>query len=203
MKNYDFNLGKILREWKENFSGRSDIIFTKITLKMTKIWEKNTMRYEELNSKNHESIGEVLKCHLLIEYYLNELLVNISPENPFADFVVNNPFSKKVKFLKKFYEDDDAMINMLESINELNEIRNKYSHDITFAITKSNLTKILNYLHKIHIEINTEMELVKLIKEFSSSMCTILPVYYGETNKAFIDEVNQIKNKSWEEIYNS
>jgi hypothetical protein len=203
MNEYNFNLGDILQEWNQKYNGASDMVFLRVITKFTSIWEKNTDQYLDLDKKEHASIGEILKSHLMVEFYLNELLKHIVGSNYITDIILETTFYKKIKALKKFFKNDNVMTHILDCIIELNTIRNKYSHNIQYIVTKNDTLRILKYLHKEHVEIKNEEELIKLIKEFTSTMCTIIPIYYGETNLAFICEVNKIKDKTWEEIYNN
>lgn len=90
-----------------------------------------------LNSKTDE-MGIILKCHLIIEYYLNEFLsVGYPTINHWERIRLS--FNQKLELVKN----PNTMLGMAySSIKSLNSLRNKFSHRLGYKIKKEDFKEI-------------------------------------------------------------
>ena len=97
--------------------------------------------FSELNKKfdvlfqaNHEFIGRVLKCHLIIEKYLNDCLEFFYGKDSIES--ANLRFYQKLVLLKNTAP---SMKMAFIGVQEINQIRNRFAHKLNTRITISDV----------------------------------------------------------------
>jgi len=105
---------------------------------------------EELNKYN-ELRTLALVVHLFVEYYINEIIIKLFPK---GEIIIENralnSFSKKINILKAwdlFKSDSD----LLKNINLVNEIRNKYAHNLIASEVDKEAAKKINDIKILEI----------------------------------------------------
>ena len=86
-------------------------------------------RFKALVVQDHDLLGRVLKCHLVVEHYLNRFLIEHYRVSDIDE--VRLTFLQKAKLLPNS-ESSAAFVK--PGIVQLNAIRNKFGHRLNAAI---------------------------------------------------------------------
>lgn len=89
--------------------------------------------------REHDLIGRVLKCHLVVESYLNK---NIDQLFPGTNRSSRLRFYAKVNLLESAAE---YQSNFYRAIRELNNVRNKFAHDLNATIEENDIGIMRSY----------------------------------------------------------
>lgn len=83
----------------------------------------------------------ILRGHLAIEYFLNEIIKNFLPKGDKLIRKNDFSFSKKILIIDGFdtLEEDTLMF-----VKELNKIRNKCAHKISYRVSDTNIDNLVN-----------------------------------------------------------
>src|SRR5688572_4877934 len=81
--------------------------------------------YKKLLAQDHDAIGRVLKCHLILEVYINRHLATASPTDDWQSVRLN--FATKVDLLP---HGNVKIAWVVPGIRETNKIRNSFGHQI-------------------------------------------------------------------------
>ena len=109
-------------------------------------YDKYGVVWKRLENVDHELLGYLLSCHLVIEHYIDNFLsTNISTELSWKTARLS--FSQKVELLSgtNIFE---PPYDFVSSIAHLNKLRNRYAHDIETKL----LTKDLKPLYESILE---------------------------------------------------
>ena len=129
--------------------------------------------YQKLMSQPHDSLGRVLKCHLIIEYYLTKFLSEQLKIGHLDS--VNLSFAQKANLLP---EKGTASAWVKPGIRKLNSIRNKFSHNLNYQLTIHKLGPIKEILEISRKDLKIE-DPIMAIEDFTSvaaAFLTISPV---------------------------
>ncbi len=100
----------------------------------------------------HDEVTIVLRSHLLVEYYLDQIiLLNI----PRGDVLLDQKFS----FIQKTYIVESLEVlpeRLINSVKNLNSIRNRCSHDLDYKISEVDVDKIGMPFGKSYLEIKRD-----------------------------------------------
>ena len=149
---------------------------------------------EKLFEKNHEELGRLLKCHLIIESFINKFLdfeLKISQANN-----LNLRFAQKVSLIEcmrpelKFF---------LKGIREINAMRNKIAHNLHHEINASTLDSvkyIASWIHSKSSEDQHELiHPIDFIEKYTHIFCHILDGHSNEEGKKRYATERQIFSK--------
>jgi hypothetical protein len=121
-------------------------------------------RYEELFSRNHDTIGRVLKCHLILEHYIVRHLESISPEHDWGHPRLG--FAAKVNLLPK---DGFRIEWMTPALREINNLRNSLGHKLTAEVRFEDLKRCQEVVNRAQGAIQTFSDPIELIEEFTTA----------------------------------
>jgi len=100
--------------------------------------DRFNLEMHQLISRNTDELAIVLKCHLILENYIDKFLQAGYPTIKW-DFV-NLTFSKKLELINTRGTYLAAVL--YKAIKKLNSIRNKFAHDFTYEFKNNDLTEI-------------------------------------------------------------
>jgi len=93
---------------------------------------------QELFSQKTDEMGTVLKCHLIVEYYIDQLLEAGYPTIKWKP--VNLNFSKKLEMINT--PGTAVGVIYYPAIKKLNTIRNKFAHNLAYELQESDLSEL-------------------------------------------------------------
>jgi hypothetical protein len=136
-------------------------------------FEEDRMKFNsevsELLSGKTDELGTVLKCHLIIEYYIDLYLKSSFPailhwQQARLTFNQKLELMNNQKTLIGFY---------YESIKNLNTIRNKFSHKLSYSINKEDYSAIKKAIEIWYNPLKKEIpeDPLKLLEDFTIWVC--------------------------------
>ena len=105
-------------------------------------FEHENEKFKALLAHEHGNIGRVLKCHLMVEHYMNHFLSVHYEIEHLADIRLS--FSQKAKMLP---DKASAAALIKPGIFNLNSIRNKFSHELNYSVRISDMPHIIEILN--------------------------------------------------------
>lgn len=126
--------------------------------------------FKKLLAQDHDPIGQILKCHLIIENYINKHLDAESPSHNWR--AARLRFAQKLELLP---QDNPKVQWVLPGIREINAIRNRYGHDLTAALSLNELSGCRKVLAIARGE-KEYVEPLEVINDFTTVTCTWLIV---------------------------
>lgn len=133
---------------------------------------------KKLLDQNHERIGKIISCHLVLEHFINrelELLNNISYQQR-KDARLT--FFSKVKMLPKTGMLYSPLINAMIKVNTL---RNMYAHNLNYEITEAQMKKIDRWVEKIPNSNFSQLNKTERIEKFTQ-FCILIFSFRSETS---------------------
>ena len=143
-------------------------LFAPIMDELTKEAQAEVDRFNAIFSADHNAIGRVLKVHLVIEQYLNEHII--------AEYKIENlaelrlSFSQKTKLLK---DDLSPAAWVKGAIQNVNSVRNKFSHTLTPKIEWGEINNVTEVL-KIARNGVSYVEPIDAMEAFAPVACAFL-----------------------------
>ncbi len=118
--------------------------------------------------RDHDPIGRVLKCHLILETYMDSCISHLNNDQLSFD---NNSlrYIQKVDLLEAKL---DGMDSYFKGIRSLNTIRNRFAHNLSYEITLNDIKSM-----KVYAEIYKRERIedpIRLIEEFTIVACALL-----------------------------
>ena len=89
--------------------------------------------------RDHDLIGRVLKCQLLVESYLNQNIALLEKQPARKSRL---RFADKVNLLERSAE---YQSNFYKAVRELNNVRNKFAHDLNAVIEEVDIPIMRSY----------------------------------------------------------
>ena len=118
----------------------------------------------KFNTKSETDIGEIVRSHLVIEFYLNKCLDACYPE-PRHNESARLSFYQKVYLLPGWCFGFEWIRN---GVIHLNRIRNKAAHDISYTLTDTDLKQLLKAVEPLaHLTGKTDLSGVAIVREIS------------------------------------
>lgn len=139
-------------------------------------------RFKALIAQDHNLIGHVLKCHLILENYINRHLEAVSPKHNWSS--ANLRFGQKIDLLP---EENPKVRWILPGIRELNVVRNRLGHRLDAAVDLSDFKECLEAL-KVARSGKTYSRPIEVVEDFTTVACTWLIVD---------DEIEKIFNEAF------
>lgn len=133
-------------------------------------FERENDRFKSLLAQDHDLIGRVLKCHLIVENYLDRFLE--------AHLKISNLADAKLGFFQKVQllpSEGHAVAFVKPGISKLNSVRNKFGHSLMPDLNISELDPMLQVLHLARPSTTFE-DPVDAIEAFTTVACTWLLV---------------------------
>lgn len=143
-------------------------LFAPIMDELTKEAQVEIARFDAAFSADHNAIGRVLKVHLVIEQYLNEHIK--------AKYKIPNFEELRLSFAQKtlFLQDDLSPAAWVKSaIQNVNTVRNKFSHTLTPKIEWGAINNVIAVL-KVARKGVAYKEPIDAIEAFAPVACAFL-----------------------------
>ena len=127
---------------------------------------------DKLFSRDHDTIGRILKQHLILENYMTRFLEAASPVHNWRDARLR--FAQKMELLPK----DNRLVQWLvPGIRSINSIRNSFGHQIGAELSLDAVKACLDVLDEVHPYFNkTYSNPVEVVEDFTELTCRWLPV---------------------------
>ena len=155
-------------------------------------FERENRAFISLTRSNHDVIGRVLKCHLIVEHYLNRFLV--------ANFEIDNFDEVRLTFAQKAQLLPDrasAAAFVKPGIVQLNRIRNRFGHSLGAELSAEDLGSmrtILNVARRAAV-FDTPIE---AIEAFTTVACTFLIVAPPPLQQVFSEAFSTVAVRAGE-----
>ena len=143
-------------------------LFAPIMDELTKEAQAEIDRFEVAFSADHNAIGRVLKVHLVIEQYLNEYIG--------AKYKIENLEELRLTFNQKtcLLKDDLSPAAWVKSaIQNVNNVRNKFSHTLTPKINWGEINNVVDVLKIARKGVSYD-EPIDAIEAFAPVACAFL-----------------------------
>lgn len=160
-------------------------LFAPIIDELTKDVQVEIARFDAAFSADHNAIGRVLKVHLVIEQYLNEHIRE--------KYKIQNLEELRLSFHQKalLLKDDLSPAAWVKgAIQNVNTVRNKFSHTLTPKIEWGAINNVIDVL-RIARKGETYNEPIDAIEAFAPVAC------------AFLSEAPNIKRTHFETLLKS
>lgn len=126
---------------------------------------------------SHDAIGPILRCHLVLEHYVDRFLTNLLPTLP----EVRLSFAQKAKLLPI---ERSAAAFVRPGVIHLNAIRNRLAHNLGAQVDLNGLGPILPILEIARPGVVFDSP-VAAIEAFTTVACTFLIVPPPELREVF------------------
>jgi hypothetical protein len=127
---------------------------------------KNEVHYAF--QRDHDLLGRILKCHLILETYLDKCLKHFNKDQLSIDNT-SLRFIQKIDLLENKL---DELKTYFKGIRSLNTIRNKLAHNLHAEITLSDVQNM-----RIYVEVYRTRKIddpIKIIEDFTLIACALL-----------------------------
>ena len=138
--------------------------------RIEKRFNQENEAFKKLLAQDHDLIGRVLKCHLIIENYINRHLESVSPSHNWHDARLR--FAQKIELLPQA---NAKVAWILPGIREINTIRNRFGHRITASVSLTDLNDCISAL-AIARSGKQYSDPMEIIEDFTTLACTWLLV---------------------------
>lgn len=146
--------------------------------KIEEDFNRENQRFLRLSQQSHDLMGRVLKCHLIIENYLEKYLISELGLNELSS--VKLSFWQKAKLIPN---QGKAASYVKLGILEINKIRNKFSHNIEAQLRESDISQISEVLRYSRPKFSGTP--IDMIEAFTTVACTFLIVPTPALKKLF------------------
>lgn len=150
-------------------------------------FNRENERFKALIALDHDILGRVLKCHLIVEHYLGRFLE--------AHFNLNNITSAKLSFFQKatLLPDSAASAAFVKpGILRLNSIRNQFGHTLEPVLTCADLGSMQNVLDLARPGVAFQKP-IDAIEAFTTVACTWLIVPPKGLQQVFADAFAKVR----------
>lgn len=163
-------------------SGDIKIIADRLKPHMEKLdtyFQNKNSDFRALMETNHDELGRVLKCHLVIEHYLTTYLSNHYGIDDIDQIRLS--FAQKVKLLP---DKGSAVSYVKKGIERVNKIRNRFGHELDATICNGEINELDDVLKIMSPEVCSETP-INRIENFTAIACTFLNVAPKEIEEIF------------------
>lgn len=145
--------------------------------------------FQSLMNKNYSDIAQLLKCHLIIEHYLDIFLKE--------ELGLSHLDDAKLSFFNKMnlLPNNQAVGFVKPGIIKLNSLRNKVAHQLDIKFTKEDLGSINNILKIARKDIE-KLSFIEAIETFTAIACTWLSPKNETTQKYISESLSHINFKN-------
>ena len=150
-------------------------------------FEAENEKFKALIAREHDDLGRILKCHLIVEHYMNQFLISHYSINEFDQ--IRLTFSQKSKLLPS---EANAVAFVKPGIQKLNLIRNKFGHRLDANLEDYDLGAINEILNAIRPDAGFN-NLVEKIEAFTTIACTWLIIPPQELQDLFIQAFRNVR----------
>lgn len=144
-------------------------------------FNRENERFKALLAREHDTLGRVLKCHLIVEHYVGRFLA--------AHFNLNNIGSAKLSFFQKATLLPDAAASaafVKPGILRLNTIRNQFGHTLEPVVGHADLGAMQTVLDVARPGVAFPSP-IEAIEAFTTVACTWLILPPPALQQVFVD----------------
>jgi hypothetical protein len=138
--------------------------------RIEKRFDQENEAFKRLLAQDHDLIGRVLKCHLIIENYINRHLESVSPSHNWQEARLR--FAQKIELMPR---ENPKVAWILPGIRQINKIRNRFGHRISADVSLGDLTECISVL-AIARKDKKYTDSIQIIEDFTTVACTWLIV---------------------------
>lgn len=145
------------------------------------------VRFIDLMSRPHDVVGRLLKCHLIVEHYLDRFLS--------GHFGIEDVESAKLGFFSKVMllpSKATSAAFVKPGILKLNTLRNRVGHTLDCDINFRDLESISDVLAIARVGVKFD-EPIEAIEAFTTVACTWLIIPPKEHQQLFVDAFSEVK----------
>ena len=150
-------------------------------------FERENSIFVDLISSAHDTLGRLLKCHLIVEHYLNRFLVSHFDIDNFDN--VRLSFAQKAQLLP---DRATAAALVKPGIVRLNRIRNEFAHSLGAELSDADLGSIRSVLDIVRRGVTFETP-VEAIEAFTTVACTFLIVPPPDLQQVFAEAFETVQ----------
>ncbi|MHC0441418.1 hypothetical protein [Flavobacterium sp. 3-210] len=169
-------VGEVVKEFSKHFD------------KIEEEFNRHNEYFKSLIYSEHDTIGHILKCHLVVEHYLTNYLQANFKNLDFDSARLS--FSQKANLISVR---DTRVAFVKPGIIELNRIRNKFAHNLKAELSLNTMNEMLSVL-KIARKGKMYDNPLEVVMDFSTVASTFLIVDTDEINLLFQEIFDAIKN---------
>lgn len=132
-------------------------------------FNRENQKFIALMERSSDLMGRILKCHLIVEHYLEKYLQD--------EYVLREIASVRLTFFQKVSLIDNsgrASSFVKPGIIELNKIRNRFSHNLSAVFSDDDIPNIIEILRLSRPNLSTDS--IGKIEAFTTVACTFLIV---------------------------
>ena len=131
--------------------------------------------WRRIEHVDHEVLGYLLACHLIVEHYVTESLKSATwPVRDLQWDAGRLTFSQKISILPAIK--DNKFADLIPCVKHLNRLRNKFCHNIEFRLADSDLAPFIQLLTKIsQSPKDIPQSAVEILEVFTTLACA----YFG------------------------
>ncbi|HEV7333646.1 MAG TPA: hypothetical protein VGN63_21610 [Flavisolibacter sp.] len=122
----------------------------------------------ELFDRRADVLGRVLKCHLIIEHYIDSYLESAFP-------TITHWKESRLSFSQKMhliYNEHVSISMYFSAIKELNTIRNQFAHNLEYDIKEGDTSAIKTVMYAWYSALGkNELDGIALIEDFTLWFC--------------------------------
>jgi len=150
-------------------------------------FNEENARFKRLLAREHDTLGRVLKCHLIVEHYVNRFLE--------AHYGIEDIEGVRLSFFQKAQllpNERTAAAFVKPGILKLNAIRNRFGHELDTGIEPHDLGAI----HKALLIARPNAEFqspIEAVEAFTTVACTFLIVAPPDLQEVFADAFSEVR----------
>ena len=131
-------------------------------------FENENRKFRKLVRRDHTILGRIIKCHLILETYIDKYLIRVLDLSDLTD--VRLSFYQKVMLLP---ECKAPTAILKPGLLKLNQIRNKFAHDLCSDLSIDDLRPML-YILEVSGRRPDNIDVISSIESFTTLACTWL-----------------------------
>jgi hypothetical protein len=150
-------------------------------------FDRENRHFKALIAQDHDDIGRVLKCHLVVENYLSRFLTE--------HYNIESLDSARLNFFQKaslLPDSGSAAAFVKPGILRLNSIRNRFGHTLQPALQEHDLGAIPEVLAVARNGVQFD-SVVAAIEAFTTVACTWLLVPNQQIQAVFMDAFSEVR----------
>ena len=149
-------------------------------------FEHDTQEYEVFLQKDSSTFGNIIKCHLITEIYLDRYFRHKFSLPNLADARLS--YYQKVMLLP---ERNSAHSLFKPGLLTLNKLRNKFAHRLDSTLSKRELSTMTEMLIISGRPVST-MNAIEMVQKFTALSCTFLNPTPSKIEELFADEMKHV-----------
>ena len=131
-------------------------------------FDNENRKFRELIRADHTILGRIIKCHLIVETYIDKYLIRVLDLSDLTD--VRLSYYQKVMLLPE-HRAPTAILK--PGLLRLNQIRNKFAHHLNSDVSMNDLRPML-YVLELSGRRTDNIDTISVMESFTTLACTWL-----------------------------